>query len=260
MYSGVRDALLVRLTGQSMEEIGLRLNAYIRTRDQPGAEAIQAIGKLDIPYEFAEMEVPVFPHRLEGTSWGDWPAVSVRLTNITPRPETTFVDKDTIWRGIPNSKVKVTFPDGQSVTDYGLKSRRPHPEHLDFEWQVRVWAKHELQMALLTQRVIQLLGTEGYLEVKLKDGSTTTVDTAIDAPTPPIEISPGVIEETSGEYSQIVPFTVEGYSDTSDIWEIIRVVRSRGISAGEFDGVFDTTDLDDRLFALTNPDVVEDPD
>lgn len=260
MYSGVRDAILQRLTTQTMEEIGLRMHAYMKTRRQPGKEAVQAIGKLDIPETFAEMEVPVFPHRLAGTSWCNWPAVTVRCTNISPRDRTTFVEKDTIWRGIPNSKKKVTFPDGTTITDFGLKSRRPHPEHLDFEFHIRVWAKNDLQMAILTQRIIELLGTDGFLEVRLKDGSTTTVDTEIDTPTPPIEIPPGVIEEISGEYSQIIPFVVEGYSDNSDLWEIIRVIRSRGIEAGGFDGSLDPGDLDDRLFALTNPDVVEDPD
>ena len=243
MYSGVRRAILSRLTGfdntqvdEALRKLGIGLDAGQVNRALGSQSSFQPnkIGFLNqdgpafggTPVQ----RVPVYPFDLTGTDIDTWPAVSIWLTNFLTRRE-GYLYKDPIYRDVPNSSKTIRLSDGTTVVRADLKMKRPHPRPFDLTWNIRVDSRYETELGLIIERIYDLLDERGYLTIQLRNDSHVTYDTRIETPQP-MSKPEGTFEPgDAAEHSLILPFVVEAYADNSTAEEMVRVIRERTIAA-----------------------------
>ncbi len=221
MPSGVRFALLAKLTGKSQSDIAMRFRqgGFQSTVGMNGVQATDSMGMLFWPErpDHVPQNLPVFPYSITGADYRDWPAIHVALTGDAERIDNTwhaFPDKR-IER-VPGSQVTVALGDGTEITGFSVQKVTDAPKPRTFTFEIRVWAYTESEMSEISARLFDLLDDRGYLDVVLRNGDETSYDTTLSS-TAQIELPRAIVDQSPEvrEYSQVLTYTVEGYRDNS---------------------------------------------
>ena len=242
MYSGIRKALFVRLTGMREGQVDAALQtadtAGFRVKDpdtHSGSGTMRLLGPRGPgqPFTVLDRPVTVFPYDLEGTNTDTWPAVTVTLMNIVPR-QAQFRRGVVLKEDVPGTERSVTFPDGDPSVGFSLVKQREQPKSFDVMIRIKLWAEHEIELSSMMDSLYDILDFKGFLEVRLKDASTIQYDTELLDPAT-IAVPPGVLApEDTGEFTSEFVFRVEAYADNTDTSELVRTINSRVIEGFAF--------------------------
>lgn len=182
----------------------------------------------------AEQPIMVFPFDLTGTGVETWPAVGLSLAEFEPR-ETNYQWRDPIRRDVPGTDRTVRVWGGD-VVRANLQTVREHPRPFNLGFHVRIDARNETELALMTERVYSLLDTKGYIEVELRSGEKVTYDTQLLAPIAPRKDTTTLEGNGAGAYTFRLLYRVEAYMDNSEATELMRLITRATLNSNGRDG------------------------
>lgn len=230
MYSGIRRALIARLTGRPLTEVDEALKGGQGAALPLGSGSTHTPQPMHFGVSRAQPDesrgpenvIQVFPFDLTGTNINTWPAVGVSLAELTPR-ETNYQWRDPIRRDVLGTEKTVRTYGGE-VVRANIQTVREHPRPYDLGFHIRIDATTETDMALITERVYSLLDYKGYLEVELRSGEKVTYDTVLQAPLAPRKDTATVQGNGAGAYTHRLLYRVEAYVDNSEAVQLMRLI------------------------------------